>query len=136
MPSLRWDASLNLGDAMIDRQHKTLMNLINRAHEASQATDQDAEITECLTGMYLYAKEHFFDEEGLMERLGYPDRNAHKTMHKFFVDKTHALTDGHLEGSLEMGELIRFLGTWFRQHIAVEDAKILRFASAQGQGTT
>ncbi|MDR3641288.1 MAG: bacteriohemerythrin [Humidesulfovibrio sp.] len=131
MPNFEWDDSLNLGDPLLDRQHKTLIALLNRASEACQASDKDTEIMHCLTGMYLYAKEHFFDEEGLMDRLGYPDRDAHKKQHKFFVDKTHAFTDGQLEGSLNAPDLLAFLTTWLREHITVEDAKILRFANTQ-----
>ncbi|GAB6124785.1 bacteriohemerythrin [Humidesulfovibrio idahonensis] len=127
MPQFIWDDSLNLGEEMIDRQHKTLVELINKVHEVSQAADRDVEAMQSLTAMYLYAKEHFFDEEALMERLGYPDIQRHKAQHRAFVDKTHALTDACLEGEMEMEELSKFLVLWLRQHIALEDAKIIRF---------
>jgi len=131
MPQFIWDNSLNLGEEMIDRQHKTLVELINKVHEVGQATDRDVEAMQSLTAMYLYAKEHFFDEEGLMERLGYPDIQRHKSQHKAFVDKTHALTDACLEGEMEMEELSKFLVLWLRQHIALEDAKIVRFIKSK-----
>ena len=131
MPQFIWDNSLNLGEEMIDRQHKTLVELINKVHEVGQAADRDVEAMQCLTAMYLYAKEHFFDEESLMERQGYPDTQRHKAQHKAFVDKTHALTDACLEGEMEMEELSKFLVLWLRQHIAVEDAKIVRFINSK-----
>jgi hemerythrin-like metal-binding protein len=132
MPLFEWDDSMNLGDAMIDRQHKTLVDLINKVHVVSQSADRDVEIMHSLTSMYLYAKEHFFDEEGLMDRLGYPGTAAHKAQHRAFVEKTHALTDACLEGDMDIAELSTFLITWLRNHIAVEDVKILRYASDKG----
>lgn len=128
MPRFEWDDSLNLGDPLIDRQHRTLVDLINRVDDAAQAADRDTAVMQSLTAMYLYAKEHFFDEEGLMDRLGYPEAEAHKAMHRVFVERTHALTDACLEGGCELSQLLGFLITWLRGHIAVEDAKILRFS--------
>ena len=133
MPRFEWDGSLNLGEAMIDRQHKSLVDLINRIDEVSQSSNQDKEIMNGLTGMYLYAKEHFFDEEALMERLGYPDRHNHMAQHKGFVDSTHTLTDAYLSGSMQFSELMDFLIDWLKTHIAVEDAKIVAYANVKGE---
>ena len=130
MPSFEWDESMNLGDVTIDRQHKTLVGLINRVHAVGHAPDRDLEIMQSLSAMYLYAKEHFFDEEGLMDRLGYPGAEHHKAMHKSFVDKTHALTDACLDGEVDVDDVSAFLVSWLRNHIAIEDAKIVRFSNS------
>jgi len=133
MTKFEWDESLNTGDAMIDREHQTLARLLTEASQLSHCSDSDEKMMTCLTDMYLYAKEHFFDEEGLMERLGYPEREAHMAMHKAFVEKTHTLTDACLEGSMNFKDLVAFLIEWSREHIAVEDEKIMRFARNHGE---
>lgn len=133
MPLMEWDGSLNLGDAMLDRQHKSLVALINQVHETSQSPDRDTEIMHSITAMYLYAKEHFFDEEGLMARLCYPERQGHTAMHKVFVAKAHEMTDACLEGRMDHEDMLRFLVAWLSRHIAVEDAKIVQYASTLGQ---
>lgn len=129
MAFIEWDGSLALGDAMIDRQHETLVGLINRVHEVTQAEDRDMEIMHSLNGMFLYAKEHFFDEEGLMGRLGYPEATAHAELHRAFVEKTQAFADACLDGEMDFEALLKFLVDWLVQHIAVEDARIVRHAS-------
>lgn len=136
MAFMEWDERLNIGEPMIDREHKTLADLINKVHAISMAPDRDVEIMHALTDMYLYAKGHFFDEEALMERLGYPDRQRHMGLHRAFVAKTHALTDACLDGSLDFTELSEFLVNWLTRHIAEEDAKIVAHARAaeSGQG--
>jgi len=133
MPRFEWNASLSLGDAMIDRQHKTWIDLLNQADEACQNAQDSSGAMSCLTGMYLYAKEHFFDEEGLMVRLGYPGRERHKELHKAFVDKTHTLTDACLHGAINYQELLDFMTHWLKEHITVEDAKIVEYANVKGE---
>jgi len=122
---------LATGDEVIDREHRTLMELLDKVRLISQSTDQNVEIMRALTAMYLYAKDHFFDEEGLMERLGYPEREQHMRQHKEFLEKTHALTDACLEGTLRFDQLADFLTEWLARHVEEEDARIMRFAKAQ-----
>jgi len=128
MPFLEWTDALALGDATIDRQHQGLVAIINEMHRHLDAPDREEQVMLCLTSMYLYAKEHFWDEEALMARLGYPDREAHAELHREFVQKTHELTDLCLSDAMHYPDLLGFLVRWLRVHIAVEDARIMAFA--------
>ncbi|MDO9630722.1 MAG: hemerythrin family protein [Humidesulfovibrio sp.] len=131
-PLIEWDEVLSLGDETIDRQHKRLVALINELHSHLDSPDRDAQVMRCLTSMYLYAKEHFWDEEAFMDRVGYPDRAEHAALHCEFVQKTHDLTDHCLTDASPCEELLDFLVTWFRNHVAVEDAKLVAFAKGRG----
>jgi hemerythrin len=134
MAFMEWDASLELGDAMIDRQHRRLVELINAVHRVSEAPDRADDIMHCLSDMFLYAKEHFFDEEGLMERLCFPGRERHMVMHRAFVEKAQALTDQCLADAMHADDLLEYLVRWLRHHIAHEDVKIVRHAFCAQQG--
>lgn len=136
MTPIQWDESMNIGDPMLDREHRALVNLINTVLEISAAPDREVEIMHALTGMYLYAKEHFFDEESLMLRLDYPDRERHIGLHRAFVEKAQALTDDCLDGSLDFQEFADYLMHWLRRHIAQEDLKIVQFAQSQAEADT
>ncbi len=129
MTFMEWDGSLDLGEAMIDRQHMKLVELINAVHEVGETlghTDED--VMRCINAMFLYAKEHFFDEEGLMERLCYPGREEHVAMHRAFVDKARLLADECLDDTVHVHDFLEYLMGWLRKHIAREDVKILRHA--------
>lgn len=126
--ALDWDDSLNLGHPEIDRQHKKLVELINQVRACGDG-DAEVEVMRALTAMYLYAREHFFDEEALMDRLDFAEAADHKVMHQFFVAKTQALTDACLGGGATPDDVGGFLVSWLREHIAVEDAKIVRLLS-------
>jgi hemerythrin len=121
------------GNAMIDREHQALAELIEKVHLSSRSQDRDIEIMRALTDMYLYAKSHFFDEEALMEQLGYPERERHAGLHKDFLARTHDLTDACLEGGLNIDELAGFLWDWLARHVDEEDARIIAFATTQGR---
>lgn len=133
MGSSRQKEIATTGYAMIDREHQALAQLIDKVRQIGHSPDKDVEIMRALTDMYLYAKSHFFDEEGLMEQLGYPERERHAALHKAFLEKTHDLTDACLEGALDIDELTDFLSEWLARHVDEEDARIIAFATAQGQ---
>jgi hemerythrin-like metal-binding protein len=126
MAFMEWITSLEIGDEMIDRQHRKLVDLINDVHAVSEDASRSEDILHCITAMFLYAKEHFFDEEGLMERLDYPDRERHAAMHRAFVAKARQLADDCLEGKMCIDDMLEFLVRWLRHHIANEDARIIR----------
>lgn len=119
------------GDEMLDREHADLAKLIDRVRHVSQSANRDLEVMHILSEMYLYAKAHFFDEEWLMERVGFPEREAHAAMHKIFLTKTHELTDACLAGALDFTALGDFLADWLTQHVLQHDAKIMRFAKSK-----
>jgi hemerythrin len=133
MSPFQWDESMNTGDPMLDREHRDLVNLLNRVLEISAAPDRDVEIMHALTDMYLYAKDHFFDEEGLMQRVGYPEREHHVALHRAFVEKAQALTDDCLDGTLDFKEFADYLMSWLKRHIAEEDLKIVLYAQSQAE---
>ncbi len=133
MSPFQWDESMNTGDPMLDREHRDLVSLLNRVLEISAGPDRDVEIMHALTDMYLYAKDHFFDEEGLMLRVGYPDRERHVDLHRSFVEKAKALTDDCLDGSLDFKEFADYLMHWLKRHIAEEDLKIVLYAQSQAE---
>lgn len=130
MAFVEWNEALSLGDETIDRQHKGLVALINQMHEHLDAPDKEEQVMRCITSMYLYAKEHFWDEEALMDRVGYPDKARHAALHREFVQKTHGLTDCCLLSEAPYAELLNFLVAWFSEHVSTEDAKLVAYAKA------
>lgn len=131
-PLLEWDDALTLGDENIDRQHMRLVEIINQLHSHLNSPDRDTQVMRSLTAMYLHAKEHFFDEEAFMDRVGYPDKAQHAALHCEFVQKTHELTDCCLFKDSPYSELLDFLVGWFREHVVQEDAKLVAFAKDRG----
>ncbi|MHC1702100.1 MAG: bacteriohemerythrin [Humidesulfovibrio sp.] len=130
-PLIEWDDALTLGDETIDRQHKRLVELINQMDDNRDAPDREMQVMRCITCMYLHAKEHFWDEEAFMARVGYPDRDRHAELHRQFVRRTHELTDCCLTDDAPYIELLDFLVAWFKDHVATEDLRLVAFAKGR-----
>lgn len=66
-----------LGDELIDGQHRKMLAML-RTLECSESP---AEIRGLMMKLYMLVREHFVDEEALMERCGYPLREEHAREH-------------------------------------------------------
>lgn len=134
MPFVEWDGALELGDASIDRQHRTIFDLVNRLAEAVDADGGAGLVEEAVDIMSRYCLEHFMDEEGAMASAGYPDLERHKAMHRSFMVKTSQLVDETEFGGVSGQDLLDYLKRWLRGHITSEDARFVRFVRAGKTG--
>lgn len=66
-----------LGDELIDGQHRKMLTML----AALGRMENPTEIRGLLMKLYMLVREHFHDEEALMERCGYPQREEHALEH-------------------------------------------------------
>ena len=117
-----WDGSLATSDTSVDNQHQSLFALVNRVHDAILAADTDTIVGEALDQLMLYVVTHFHDEEDLMERSGYPELAAHKTMHAELSTRTWKMAQQYRAGEMMLPLTIsRFLHEWLTKHIQEQD---------------
>lgn len=132
MRTLIWDGSLNTGHSVIDSQHERLVGLINRLAAAWDSPEREGAVMQAITDMYLYANEHFREEEALMAATGYPGLAAHQALHREFVERAHSFTDASLADSAPIDDMLGYLTEWLRQHITHEDTRIARHVAGLG----
>jgi hemerythrin-like metal-binding protein len=72
-----------------------------------------------------YTFMHFDSEERLMERVAYPDLDAHKEVHLRFKERVKAIHQQFLEkpGALKAEEVLALVQDWFAHHILGEDMR-------------
>ena len=103
-----WSKELEVGIGEIDEQHKWLVDLTNRLHDALEA-DADLEKTsEILESLMDYTMNHFIVEEDLFLRLGYPETDAHKAEHNKFTGQIMSLIERHENGDSAGEETLEF----------------------------
>jgi hemerythrin-like metal-binding protein len=78
-----------------------------------------------------YAKFHFAVEESLMQILGYPRTSAHRSEHRFVLERIADLEQGVLRKSL-LEELAPQFRTWLLSHFLESDRHFAEFARAAG----
>ena len=128
MEKICWKEEYSVGVEKIDRQHRHLFEIINKLIDRSGSSGDSGQVRETLTEMLNYAKEHFTDEEELMQEYGYPEIESHKEHHIYFFKTTAELSINALNNqSMVSREIVEFLKLWWTLHILKVDMKYKEF---------
>ncbi|MEI6387105.1 MAG: bacteriohemerythrin [Spirochaetota bacterium] len=122
MALINWNDSLSVGLGEIDGQHKILIDLVNKLHEAMKIGQAKESLVHIFKELIDYTGNHFRKEESCMKAFGYPAFAAHKNEHDKLVSKVV-----NLEMEFETGsemipfEVMDFLKSWLSDHIQGTD---------------
>lgn len=134
MEPLQFDASLLTGFADIDEQHRLFLDILDELSQRIEAGQHRQGLLDAIQGMRFYAEGHFADEEALLARLDYPEREAHQRLHATFTAMIRDLENRLDEGpGLLSLETLEFLGSWFIGHIRNEDQRYVAHARNTAQ---
>lgn len=115
-----WSDDLSVGIDAIDTDHRGILDLIARLHEAYD-TDGGADAVRLAVGrIAAYAETHFQREERMLLEAGYPFLIQHRARH----DSFRAYVANIVMGAAplpEVGELLSWLVDWWVGHIGTED---------------
>ena len=124
MEKIKWKDEYILGIERVDRQHQHMFEIINEIIEYSVPSGDIDLTADTIKEMASYAREHFADEEELMQRYGYPNLDAHKKEHNYFIDTTaHLAVEFMNNRNTTGGEIAEFLTIWLTNHILKTDMK-------------
>jgi len=122
--SIEWDDRLSVGIALIDEQHKMLIQRLNDLSKAIEMNQSVGEIVRVLGFLIEYTSFHFSTEEKHMKENNYPGLNYHKTQHEEFETTLNHLTeDFEEEGATKaLADSINvFLTNWLVKHFQKVD---------------
>jgi hemerythrin len=130
---VEWSDALSVGIEEIDEQHKVLVDLVNKMHEAIHQRHGSEVVNSILSDLADYTRIHFAVEESLMRILNYPGYEAHKEIHEELLHAVVDLQEKVATGKKSIGfELMHFLKTWLTKHIMDEDMQYSGFFIASG----
>ena len=121
MAFMLWDGSLDTGIAIIDEQHKKIVDYINELHDAAMTNDRD-KVSAVLAGLINYTISHFAFEEDMLEQHDYKLIKAHKAVHQAFINRINTHKADHEKGKNVAHALSGELQIWLTSHIKNEDA--------------
>ncbi len=117
-----WSPKLSVGVKAIDEQHTVLFDSINELHAAMMKGQARAIIGELLCRLLLYTRNHFSDEERMMESAGYPDLAQHRIQHRTLTKKVEEYIVRFQKGDITLSlDLSGFLSDWLKTHIQSVD---------------
>lgn len=129
MAYYEWDPALETGNELIDAQHHGLFALANALAFAvgSLSADEDT-VADAVYGLAGYVVEHFRDEEALMELLGYPGLQTHKSQHETFSAEVMGFTARFMNGQeFAPEQLAASVTNWLTIHIMQSDMDAVAF---------
>ncbi|MFC5312962.1 bacteriohemerythrin [Azospirillum rugosum] len=129
MEHVAWDEKMSVGVAVLDDDHRKLIDMFNGLLKTGIAEKDRESLSGLLGGLNDYTKVHFAREEDLMERQGYPNLEQHRAAHRYFIDEVQKLCQDN-DDSNEMMlriDLILLLKEWLIEHIQNVDAQYTPF---------
>jgi hemerythrin len=133
MAYFTWSSIYSVGNHEMDSQHKVLIDLINRMHEAMRTGKGSSELGGIFKEMVNYAQFHFSAEEKLLITAAFPDYAKQKAEHDSFIKKQKDFEAQYKAGKLALSiEVLNFLREWLTGHIQVEDKKYSPYLKAKG----
>jgi len=125
---ITWTDDFSVGVAHLDRQHKGLIQILNRLIAESQATTGSEIVSETLNDMMRYTQEHFEAEEILFRQYDYPHLEEHTAQHNAFLRKTAELCMDTVRNVQTVPDaLLHYLSNWLVEHILHSDRAYKEF---------
>jgi hemerythrin len=121
MALITWRDSYSVKVPSIDEQHKKLIDLINRLHDAMSSGQGKAVLGGVVAELVAYTRTHFTYEESLMSRAIYPQLTAHRAAHRSLIEKVGGFTAQVGADATTTIEMMTFLRGWLMEHIQKED---------------
>jgi len=122
---IEWSNEFELGNSLINDEHKGLVELYNKLEAAVKDNIDDNQLTSVLTELTNYSLKHFRDEEEWMQKIKYPEFELHQREHKDFIYRIAMfnLSFNSLDKKM-VYEITSFLREWIINHLMVSDKKI------------
>ncbi len=119
---VRWDRTYGVDIEEMDSQHKRILTLVNKIHDAENAENGHKRIPDLLNSIQNEFKGHFFAEEALMRKVKYPGLIEHKKHHDLLLKQILEIQKKLVLGkSVSSINLAEFLRDWTINHIKKHD---------------
>lgn len=134
MKKVEFKKELETGNAIIDAQHKALIDSANALADAVEKhVGLDASL-DTVRFLVDYTMFHFAGEEKYMQENAYPDLEAHKLQHREFTNTVNKLYSDLMLGGRSNFELLDRLqeeiSDWLVNHIMGTDVKMIAWVNA------
>lgn len=126
MPTISWRDQMSLDYPPLDDEHKAFLEVINRAMMDLYRHELPG-IEMMFESCYDYVRNHFSLEEDVMERIKFPDIDAHIAAHEQFIQNIAEFRQAYEVAETQGKKLdiaqktLAFLSVWFIGHIISRD---------------
>ncbi len=134
MKKIAWSPALSVGNGLIDSEHQEWIKRLADVQNAVNSGMKGEKISETLDFMLEYTKNHFENEEKLMQESSYPGIDIHKKDHeKLKSTLAELVRDFREDGpSPQLSEAVNStLHNWLLSHISERDKAVASHVSSK-----
>lgn len=123
MSFYEWSKSMSVGVESIDSDHKALIDLINRLHQAVSGEKNGRSPDDIIDTLIAYSEIHFSREEKVMQACGFPGFAAHQEEHVDFTERVYEIREKFVADDVSpiTENLLDYLKGWLNAHILIQD---------------
>jgi hemerythrin len=133
MAYISWSEDLSVGNRFIDADHRQIINIINRLHDAMQERRANEVLENVLFDLVVYTKGHFQREEDHMKAIDFPGFARHQREHQALLEQLAALRQQFKDNPSHLSiTTAQFLHGWLTQHILGSDMELSASLSKAG----
>lgn len=122
MDFIEWNEEFECGIESIDKQHKHLIEIINKFVKGLHKGTGNRQMTEILNDLIGYTQEHFRFEEKMIEGAGYEKFKQHQAQHRQLIQKIERFQYNYeVDGQRVTQDVKNFLQYWMSSHIMTND---------------
>ncbi len=133
VPLIEWNESYSVNVAEIDRQHRRLIALYNKLHEAMVRGRGNDVLDPIFEELVEYTETHFKDEEQYFYAINYVHTQSHIIEHQAFINRLAELQDKADSGKAFLTvETLAFIRDWLNNHIKGSDKQYTQSFNESG----
>lgn len=130
---IEWTDKLLVGHPRIDSDHKALVLMINRLHDAVEAGTDRPTISEIIHFLAEQTYRHFKFEEWLMSASEFTEARHHLACHRRLTDELDVMFYAmEMAPDSALLEAVGFFESWFVDHVLRDDVVLARHLAARG----
>ena len=130
---VKLDEIFCVGIEEFDSQHAKLFGLFNILFQNLLEKDSKELTGKSLADLLDYCIVHFAAEEKILKQYGYPDFESHKKQHEDLALRIEQIHERFMSGDdLLTSEMLGFLVSWLKNHIAKVDKQYAPFLKSKG----
>lgn len=130
MTFMDWNDRYELGVDAMDRQHRGLIDAMNRLYDRNSAGAPGDELLGLIDDLAELTQRHFAEEERHMESIDFVDLPKHKVVHQSLLRKLGEHRAAAVEAGRAPEAFFEFLRFWLSSHICGIDMKYAKATAA------
>lgn len=129
MARIEWRDQMTIDGAVIDQDHRHLIDIVNRFTEMAERFESLGQALEILYALKFYTQTHFQREEDLQRLANYPFADAHAQEHADLIAGLERLiAEAQSDGGSHIHEVstetAHLLHSWLVEHIVGSDLRM------------